>query len=435
MVLLALLYLPAAVAAQPMTRAEVAAEAVKVNPLVLSSTEDLRILEGFVLEARADAFPEINLNASANRYQDPSFLNSPNLDQLPPEFTAFLKPQATALYDWSGTVKQTLYSFKLGAAVRAARLARTRGQEDLQRARQFIALEAVVAYNAVLAAAESLRVANDTTGYREQQLQIVRTRRAGGVATELDVLRSEVSLENARAGVVRAQGVLELARANVNAVMLRPIDTPFEPAETLAFATFETPLDEVIKAALADRPEVKSVALTERINDEFITIAKANKKPSFDFNGGYGWSVREPENFTDSRYSKWTFGAFVRWPVFDGFRTDGKVMQAQAQRSKATQERLAIENRIRIEAKDAYERLTTAARVLAASDVNVSQARKAVELTQANFKFGAATLVDVADAQTALLVAELTRTEALLTHANARATLRYVMGRDPVGAP
>jgi HAE1 family hydrophobic/amphiphilic exporter-1 len=252
------------------------------------------------------------------------------------------------------------------------------------------------------------------------------------VATELDVLRSEVAIENAKVNVVRAQGVLELSRANVNAVMLRPIDAPFEPAESLAFEAFDTPLDEVIRIALAERPEVRSVALTERIDQELVTIAKADKKPSFDFNGGYGWSVREPENFFDSRYSKWAFGVNVRWPLFDGFRTDGRVMQAEAKGRQTTQDRLAIENRIRVEAKDAYERLITAARVLGAADLNVTQARKAVELTQANFKYGAATIVDVADAQTALLVAELTRTQALVTHANARATLRYVMGRTVI---
>ena len=415
-----------------MTRADVVAAALGINPAILRNAEDLQILEGVVLEARADAFPEVDVNAFANRYQDPSFLNSPNIDQLPPEFTDFLKPLATSIYDASATVRQTLYSFRLGAAVRAAKLARTRGQEDLQRVRQAVALEAVLAYNGVLAARDELRVAEETVTYRQQQLDIARTRRAAGVATELDVLRSEVAIENAKVNVVRAQGALELSRANVNAVMLRPIDAPFEPAESLAFEAFDTPLDEVIRIALAERPEVRSVALTERIDQELVTIAKADKKPSFDFNGAYGWSVREPENFFDSRYSKWAFGVNVRWPLFDGFRTDGRVMQAEAKGRQTTQDRLALENRIRVEAKDAYERLVTAARVLTAADLNVTQARKAVELTQANFKYGAATIVDVADAQTALLVAELTRTQALWTHANARATLRYVMGRTVI---
>ncbi len=53
-------------------------------------------------------------------------------------------------------------------------------------------------------------------------------------------------------------------------------------------------------------------------------------------------------------------------------------------------------------------------------------------MTDANYKLGAATQLDVVDAQQSLRQAENIRNQALYTHANARATLRYVMGRDPL---
>jgi outer membrane protein TolC len=55
-------------------------------------------------------------------------------------------------------------------------------------------------------------------------------------------------------------------------------------------------------------------------------------------------------------------------------------------------------------------------------------------MTQANYKHGAATTLDVLDAQAALTLAESNRLEALYEHANARATLRYVMARDVLDA-
>jgi outer membrane protein TolC len=62
----------------------------------------------------------------------------------------------------------------------------------------------------------------------------------------------------------------------------------------------------------------------------------------------------------------------------------------------------------------------------------VTQARRANEMTEANYKLGAATQLDVVDALQALRQAEITRNLALYTHANARATLRFVMGRNPL---
>ena len=53
-------------------------------------------------------------------------------------------------------------------------------------------------------------------------------------------------------------------------------------------------------------------------------------------------------------------------------------------------------------------------------------------MTDANYRLGAATPLDVLDAQAALTQAEFNRVEALHAHANARAGLRYVMGQDPL---
>ena len=48
---------------------------------------------------------------------------------------------------------------------------------------------------------------------------------------------------------------------------------------------------------------------------------------------------------------------------------------------------------------------------------------------------GAATPLDVLDIQAALVLAESVRLEALHAQADARATLRWVMGRDPLDVP
>jgi len=53
-------------------------------------------------------------------------------------------------------------------------------------------------------------------------------------------------------------------------------------------------------------------------------------------------------------------------------------------------------------------------------------------MTEANYRLGAATQLDVTDAQQALRQAENIHSQALYTHANARASLRFVMGRNPL---
>ena len=117
-----------------------------------------------------------------------------------------------------------------------------------------------------------------------------------------------------------------------------------------------------------------------------------------------------------------------------GRRRAGKVAQAEAEIGKARQDRLALENQVRLEAMNTLVRLNVAGRLIGAAQMNVEQAKKALDMTQANYNYGAATVLDVTDAQNALVQAEMTLAQALEEHANARATLNYVMGRNPAEA-
>ena len=177
---------------------------------------------------------------------------------------------------------------------------------------------------------------------------------------------------------------------------------------------------------------MKAVAWNEKIYDEAIGIYKADMQPRLDLDGAYGWSTRDPDNFFESNYKKWALGVTLKVPVFDGWRTAGKVAQARADRAKVEQDRAALETQIDLEAKQAVDRLRVAASVFRAAELSVAQARRAAEMTNANYQLGAATTLDVLDAQAALTQAEWNRVEALHAHANARAGLRYVLGRDPL---
>ena len=71
---------------------------------------------------------------------------------------------------------------------------------------QAVALLAIQAYNDHVLGLERVRVAGYAVKQKEKQLETTRNRRAAGVATDLDVLRFEVDLENARAQLARPGG-------------------------------------------------------------------------------------------------------------------------------------------------------------------------------------------------------------------------------------
>lgn len=420
-------------AAEALSRREVVARALDVNPDVRRGVEEYNRLMGRATEARADALPELSLYGTYLRYQDPAFLNSSSFDQLPPDFVDLLKPIPQDLWEGTAQLKQTLFSFSLRKAIRAASYAKDLGQEDLRRVRQQVALRAIFAYNGYLVALERAKVAERTVSQKERQLEAARNRRAAGVATELEVLRFQVDLENARAQLLRLQGAADLARGDVNVVILRPTNAPIEPVDDLGFVDLEADLEHTIEQAKANRPELKAAEWNARIYDEAVGIVRADKQPRLDFNGAFGWSVRDTGNFLKDDYQKWSLSVTLKVPLFDGWRTAGRVAQAKAERAKVEQDRIGLEAQIEREAKEAVDRLRVARNVLKAAELNVEQATKALQMTQANYQLGAATPLDVLDAQAALTQADINRVEALYAHADARAGLRYVMALDPLG--
>jgi outer membrane protein TolC len=428
----ALLGASSAASADPLSRAQAVARAIDANPDVKLTLQQVGLLEGRITEARADALPDVSWSTQIIRSRDPGLLNSPNFDQFPGEFRTALRPLPGNMFATYADLNQTLFSFKLGKAIEAARIARSAGDEEVRRARHSTALDAVHAYNDFLFAIEQRRVAMSTVDQKEAHLEFARNRHMAGAATELEVLRAQVDLENQRTESLRADRQVAAARSKLNTIMLRPTDMPIEPTDVLTMTPPATTFDAAVIEALASRAELQSLRLEVQVRDRLIDVSRADMKPRVDFNGAFGLAVRNPENFASFDYSRWAASVTVTVPVFDGHRTSGRVAQGIAERNIVTQRIAALENQVRLDVQSAWDSLQLAERTLVAADLNVTQARRAADMTEANYRLGAATSLDVIDAQQALTLAENNRNQALLTHANSRASLSFVMGRDPL---
>jgi len=252
------------------------------------------------------------------------------------------------------------------------------------------------------------------------------------VATEVDALRSEVQVANSQAEVVQANNAVRQARALLNHYLLRPIDFP-----TKALGEFiEKPPESTDVAALAmeaerRRPELMRLRIAERSAEAQVQLARAESRLKLDFTGGYGVTSRLPENLVNRDFVRWNVGVNMTLPVFDGFKRSGMVWQATAYRRQARLEREKVAQRVRLDLRQALDDLAAAKETVIAARANVQQAEKVLSMMQNNYKYGAATTLDIVDAQTALAVARSNLLRGLHDHSVARATMRHAMGLTP----
>ncbi len=404
------------------------------NPRVLMARARMDALKGKIREVRAQALPSINLNGSALRWRDPSFLNASSFDKIPEEFKQALVVVPANLFDYNVSVSQPLYtSGKVGTALRLASLESEGSGVDRDQAEQEIRLAVIRAFYGLLLTQQQLKVAQETVYQREKHLEMARTRFAGGVATQVDVLRSEVSVANARPELIRAENSVRQARAVLNNLLVRPLDFPTEAVGGLTFTPKpKMDLQEVVRQASAHRPELVRARVNELEAADQLKLANAESRLRLDFNGQYGVNSRLVSNLLNHEFNRYMFTVSVGLPLFDGGRRSGLVQQAVANRRIVELTRVDAENNVRLEAQTALDELERAEKTVEAAQLSVHEAERVLDMMQNNYKYGAATTLDVLDAQTALTTARWTLLQGLYDHTLAQAQLRYVMGLNPL---
>jgi outer membrane protein len=416
--------------AGPLTLSEAVRLALERNPEVLVAREQLAELRGKITEVRAEAFPQVSMEGFGLRMRDPSILNSGSFDELPPEFRDALVPRSINLFDIGLSVKQPLYTAgKVGAAIKLAVEGQREKEAALEAVRQRVAFRVFQAFHDLLLAQANLDVVRETYKQREKHLEQVRNRLALGVATEVDMLRSQVNLSNTVPERIRAENSVRQARAALNNLIVVDIDAPTEIAGKLQYRPWTAQAaDEIQAHAMNVRPEI---LVAQRLIDEarlLGTLAQAEKKLKVDMEGRFGYASRNPWHLYVQDYRRWNITVSFRLPFYDGGRKAGQVVQATA-RLRAAEHNLAqLQNNVKLEIQAAADDLQAAAQAIASAQLNVAQAEKVLQMMQANYQYGAATTLDVTDSETSLTIARNTLINATYLYQLAKGRLRLAGG-------
>jgi len=417
--------------AGPLSLAEAVRLALERNPEVLVAHEQLEELKGRITEVRADAYPQVSLQGFGLRLRDPSILNSASFDKLPDEFRSALVPKAANLFDFGVTVSQPLYTAgKVGTAIKLALEGQREKEAALETVRQRVAFKVYQAFHDLLLAQANLEVVRDNQRQREKHLEQAKSRFGLGVATEIDVLRSEVNLANMEPERIRAENTLRLARAVLNSLIVVDLDAPTTIEGRLEYRPMAaSPPTELQTQALEVRPEIMVGMRLVQEAKLLGSLARAENKLRVDMEGRYGYNIRDPKNMFRPDFTRWNITFNFKLPLYDGGRKRGQVMQADSRLRAAEQNLAQLVNNVKLEIKAAADDLQSSAEAIAAARLNVTQAEKVLAMMQANYQYGAATTLDVVDSQTALTMARNAEINATYQYQVAKGRLRLAAGR------
>lgn len=320
---------------------------------------------------------------------------------------------------------QTLYSGgKVGAAVRIAKDYQDGVKLDAREQLADIELGVRTAYYKAVLAVELEKIARVAMEQASAFYAQTKLRKDAGTASELEVLRADVEVENLRPQLVQATNATALAQLDLK----RLLDLPTTAALKLA-TTLEVPTDtaQSVQLDVDQRASVASAAKQVAIKEAQIKVAKADYQPQVTLRLNYG-SQAFPTKTFDLGTNQWrpdisaTVG--VSLPIFNGFRTQANVQQA---RIELTQQQLQLEQlreSVSLQFQQTRGERTRALSSLYSQQRTVDQAQRVYDLTVLRFEQGLSTQLEVTDARLALLRAKTNVAQAITDFRIADAQLK-----------
>ncbi|HEX6058666.1 MAG TPA: TolC family protein [Gemmatimonadaceae bacterium] len=470
---------PIAPAAQPaapqpvLTLEEAIALARRNNPLHLQTVNAQRRAGAQLLAARGGYLPRVDASfGSQYREGRTQFFNGVALGA-----TSDILSSSYSLSAQQQISGATFITPKLQKAELEAAEADVRGSTAT--------LTALVAqqYLSVLQAQARAELQDTLLRSAQLQLELARAREAVGAATSLDTRRAEVQYGQVRVAAITARNTVEVEKLRLfeQIGVAQPAGVELTTSFTVALP--QESLDQLLDRAQRANPTLNAVRSREDVANLGYRRAQSGYLPTLSLYtelGGYTNQMTDEDQVLDEMFDNisgqcrgqaqllaietntipdysacptslsadqraaalrandqfpftftknpWVIQAQVSIPIFDGFTREQRVQEAAAYRSDARYALRAAELKLTADVTSAYLNLTTSAQTVAIQEQNARTAREALLLAEERYRVGAATFVEVTQAQADYEQAETDRINAVYDYHKYFAALESAVG-------
>jgi outer membrane protein len=363
----------------------------------------------------------------------------PRAGTAPTAFNAAKRPVSYEINGyWRGQIegKWTVFDFgKTSAQVSAAHQTLAAVEADVQTAKVQLWWNVATAYLGALAAESGLKVFQLAVDQLTRTRDVTQQRVDAKVRTDVDLFKAEADLAAAQGDLLRAEEAVRSARVQLGATMgdshaaLAPLSAPVLPLTELPGdgAPDDAQLDELVRSAVQNRPEY--AALRARIAAQQAAVQAAQRvvRPNV-----YVSAQGTAAGLTlDGLFYNVLMVAGVSFPLTTTWQQAPLIADARAQvralqASEATQI-LALRTAL----NQAVTVLVQAKKRVNPAAAQVRFAQAARDAAQKRFDAGMGLMIELSDAQTAVVRAQLAQVQVDLDIAQATAQLLWAVGRAP----
>lgn len=395
----------------------------------LKNNRDLRISVARVEEARAlygiaraDRLPSMNVNASRPETQTPQ--------ALLPQGIAGAEEARSRRAD----VNLGLLAFEVDFWGRVASLSEAArasffATEQAQRAFELSLIADVAdADFSLRELTERVVLAAQSVTARTESLSLISKRREVGLASEFDLLSAQGALESARAELAALNRAKSQAENFLRLLLGAEAAVSGQPASLAQSAIIAELAPGLPAEVLLNRPDVLAAEQRLIAANANIGAARAAFFPRIALTGSYGSASTSLSGLFESNSTAWTFMPSLSLPIFSGGRNISNLDLANARKIAAVADYEKTLQQAFREVADALSAMDALrAQAEALESLEKIQAKR-LEMANARYQAGVASLLEVLDSQRELFAAQQNRVAVARLVLSTRARLFKALG-------
>ena len=328
-------------------------------------------------------------------------------------------------FDLRATLTQTVADLTALNNYRAVQDVARASRQSLEDARDLVVLAVGGAYLQAIAAGARVESARAQLATARALYQQTLDRRKAGLIAQVDVNRSLVEQQTQQQRLVTLEN--DLAKQKINLARLTGLppneryeltdDVPFSEVPSLTF-------EDALKQAFESRPDLQAAESQIRGAERARSAARAERLPSLALSADYGVIGTNPAQ----SHGTFTFVGTLRFPIWQGGRTEGNIEQAEAALDQRRAEFEDVRGRIESDLRNAFLDIQAAASQLGVARNNQEVSRQTLDLTRQRYESGIADAVELVQSQEGIATADLDYITALFAHNLAKLTLARALG-------
>lgn len=279
--------------------------------------------------------------------------------------------------------------------------------EDLNKAKEDIAINVTSFYLQVLLNRELNKVAENQISLSKEQLERISRLHELGKASPAEVAEAKARLAQDEMNAVQADNNYRLSLLDLS--QLLELSTPegfslAAPETELQFSPL-TPPDEIFAEALTNKPGIKAAQLRLAGMEKSIRIAQSYFYPQLSFNAGLGTNFYTVNGHSDpfgdqmkNNLNKYV-GFRLSVPIFNRFSTRNRVRSARLQQTDMSLQLDNTKKSLYKEIQQAWYNAVAAESKYTASESAVSANEESFRLMSEKFDNGKATSVEYNEAK------------------------------------